>query len=426
MEDICDGYSAGLITWWPYYLSVIDFTDLTNLPSSSTVVSLYCPGNDNGHNVVGNTLNVLYISSTSLMLSQSPYYVINDVVISDGVTITIENGVEIIFMADYTIYVRGTFNFCHNIDTSSDKTRGLSDLTTYGYIHGDSSLIRKGSIAFDSDTNGEGLFCNILFENLNIAINTNRNGLTSPYIATVDNCEFNNIYRVFDGNSFVGDTSLFTDSYFHNIDEVAYGSAAIFDNCLFDNFGAIISAYGYYFTFTNNTINGDGTQNCFVISRSIIEYNVIDNCNIAITTNMYYNTIQYNTISNHNTAIIMGQKSNDDKDLIIYNNFISNVITLNNNGDTDETNCNYNYFGSSTSDQSVIASSMRDICDSSSLGLITFWPWFISEFIENAPLPIAYTFNFAGCSSIDSVTSYQITNNPTTNNPTTNNPNFKS
>eukprot|EP01084_Bolivina_argentea_P024070 44916_1 len=393
MEDICDGYSAGLITWWPYYLSVIDFTDLTNLPSSSTVVSLYCPGNDNGHNVVGNTLNVLYISSTSLMLSQSPYYVINDVVISDGVTITIENGVEIIFMADYTIYVRGTFNFCHNIDTSNDKTRGLSDLTTYGYIHANLSLIRRGSIAFDSATNGEGLFCNILFENLNIAINTNRNGLTSPYIATVDNCEFNNIYRVFDGNSFVGDTSLFTDSYFHNIDEVAYGSAAIFDNCLFDNFGAIISAYGYYFTFTNNTINGDGTQNCFVISRSIIEYNVIDNCNIAITTNMYYNTIQYNIISNHNIAINMGDKSNDDTDSINYNNFIGNIINLRNTGNTDEPNCNYNYFGTSSTDQNVIEPTMEDICDGYSAGLITWWPYYLSviDFTDLTNLPSSST-----------------------------------
>eukprot|EP01083_Nonionella_stella_P257496 881334_1 len=133
---------------------------------------------------------------------------------------------------DYTIHVRGTFDFC-NVDTSITTDRGLY-LATKGYIHADSSLVRQGSIAFDSGTNGKGLFCNVLFENLNIAINTDRDGLASPYVVTVDNCEFSDIFRVFDGESFVGDVSLFTDSYFHNIDEVAYQSQATFQNCLFE------------------------------------------------------------------------------------------------------------------------------------------------------------------------------------------------
>eukprot|EP01083_Nonionella_stella_P257495 881333_1 len=151
VSDICDGYSRGLVTFWPYFESAIDMSDLINLPSSASPAQFVCSGVDNGHDVVGSKLNVIYVTSTTWSVSGSPYYVVNDIVIADGVAITIEDGVEIIFMADYTIYMRGTFDFC-TVDTSNNMNRGLHDATTYGYIHADSSLVRKGSIVFDSGT----------------------------------------------------------------------------------------------------------------------------------------------------------------------------------------------------------------------------------------------------------------------------------
>eukprot|EP01083_Nonionella_stella_P257494 881332_1 len=351
-----------------------------------------------------------YAVDETFSVANSPYYVSADAVIRDGVTITVENGVEIIFMDDYTIHVRGTFDFC-NVDTSITTDRGLY-LATKGYIHADSSLVRQGSIAFDSGTNGKGLFCNVLFENLYIAINTNRDGLASPYVATIDNCEFSNIFRVFDGESFVGDASLFTDSYFHNIDEVAYQSQATFHsqatfrNCLFENFGTILvdsSFNGFYFTFTGNTITGDGTQNCFKIQRSILENNTIDNCVTAIKTDTYYNTIQYNVLSNHDIAVDMGGKSSPDTDTIQYNNFIGNTINLQNRGDTDAPDCIENYFGTSSTDQSAIAGTMNDICDGYSSGLITWWPYYLTaiDFNDLSNVPQTNTFTELLCPGVD-------------------------
>eukprot|EP01083_Nonionella_stella_P257493 881330_1 len=77
----------------------------------------------------------------------------------------------------------------------------------------------------------------------------------------------------------------------------------------------------------------------------------------------------------------------------------------------------------SSTDQSVIASTINDTCDGTqSFGLVTFWPWFISEYVVGEGVPVSYTFDYTGCASIDSAVSYQLPTSSPTTAPTTADP----
>eukprot|EP01084_Bolivina_argentea_P196194 336363_1 len=141
-----------------------------------------------------------YITTTTLTLADSPYNVTGAVTFSSGATLYIENGVEIVFLDNYDINIQGYLNVgCYEYDTSAiTSIKGLANSTTYTYIHGINGKNRIGGITIDTSLNqyANGKFCNVLFKNLDYAIQESSASYADSRINpiySIDNCEFTDI-----------------------------------------------------------------------------------------------------------------------------------------------------------------------------------------------------------------------------------------
>eukprot|EP01084_Bolivina_argentea_P148767 260026_1 len=394
IKDSCDRSDSRLVYWWPFYVTQIDFDDLFNMPSLSTILTLtvsLCPGVDNEHIVTGNKLNAVFLTDTTITTDGSPYYIPYDVTIETDVTLTIENGVELMFLDDYSIHVFGSLIYgCNDIDTSGYSSRGLVS-PTHGYIHSNftDTGTQKGVIRFIQTLLGTS-FCNVLFEGLVMAIHY----LVSARPITIDHCEFSNNWGVVQ----YGDSNvLFNNSYIHHtVSFVNFYSDSKWNNNNFTHFQTIASSDSKDPSFTNNVIVGDGTNSPFyLISKADFTGNIIKNCNIALRTSVDNNSIQYNHFENNNVAIIA-----HDNNIIHYNNFINNTINIDysthfGDGAYDILQADYNYFG--TSDESEIPRKIVDITDGyhytykQVAGFVLWWPFYedLIDFNDLSNAPVA-------------------------------------
>ena len=123
-----------LFKWWPWYVDAINFDDLENLPTLVTIDEFICE-NDDHPSIVGNRVNVVYLSNTTTTLtsSNSPYYVTSDVLIQYNAVLNIEDSVEIIFAGNYEIAVRGTINGCYNVDTSNTQKKFFPEMGAHNH-----------------------------------------------------------------------------------------------------------------------------------------------------------------------------------------------------------------------------------------------------------------------------------------------------
>eukprot|EP01084_Bolivina_argentea_P081734 147980_1 len=103
-------------------------------------------------------------TNTTLTLSGSPYTIVSSITVNSDVLLQIENGVEIIFMGDYTLNIYGSIIYgCNDIDTSLYSSRGLvSD--PKGHIHSDTSLNAQQVVVRIYENAFGSFFCNVLFE----------------------------------------------------------------------------------------------------------------------------------------------------------------------------------------------------------------------------------------------------------------------
>eukprot|EP01084_Bolivina_argentea_P249045 416749_1 len=299
-------------------------------------------------------LSNLYIDDYNLIVSKSPYIVVDDVVIRDTSTFTVENGVEIIFMGDYTISIHGSFSCgCSNYDTAPiSNIRGLANPVDFIHIHGINTSSRVGSISIFS---ANVQFCNTKFENMQNAIQSQlSSAIDSSAVNSakygVDNCEFTDLNYVFYDDSFEINTII--DSYIDNVNYVTYHQGFIYDNLLIKNFG---SFYGY-----NDGMYNIGIRNTEVIGNGGIciqfrwawnkyadpyayaynksLYHIINNsisrCSYGVnfirgSSSSYYPPPPFTAIINGNTitnctqyGIFVGSSSIQS---VSYNNFISNT-----------------------------------------------------------------------------------------------------
>ena len=367
--DVClFCHFSGIFIWWPWFTSAINFNDLSNLPTLVTIDSFVCES-DNHPDLSGNRLNLVYLSGTEATLeeSESPYYVTSNVVIQKNATVNVENGVEIIFVGDYEITVRGHLNACYDVDTSDDNSRGLYLVTTTQiYSNGTSQM---GQLRFDYDNGGgltKGSFCNVLFEQLYTAILLD----SEETDILVDNCEINNVYYAISGDGDFSNHPLISDTIIHDVYYVhGDGEDVEFDNCLMYDFTGVTRYTYRRFYIYNSEIIGDGTQTCVVgDSVSELKNTVIDNCNIAMQIQSFYGNITFNNFTNNNISIYYTYASGDNG-VISYNNFIDNTINVDYAADSDFDTGYPNYWGIETENQTLIADTIKDICSGDSSGV---------------------------------------------------------
>eukprot|EP01084_Bolivina_argentea_P080593 145972_1 len=368
----------------------------------------------------GTKLDSLYYVNTTLFVNEGPYEVESDVIISQDATLKIENGVEIIFEGDSSIIVRGSIIVgCNDIDTFSNNHRGLINNTLYTYIHGTNN---NGYFTFEYDTYGE--FCNVLFDEMSSAFLFE--GFKTAKLLLIDNCLFKSPVQL-RGNTKITD-SEFTYGSGISLTEHNHACTTTFDNCLFTNFGTIyidwITVY-----ISNSDIMNNNDADCISTtdySSAIIDNSTISNCLTGINTqysriisseikncsigilNGHKVHIEFTNIRNNNIGLKLSSRSYGTN-IINYNNFIDNTINIESDAEYDQINITLNYFGSNTTNQSIIASTIKDICDGYSNGLVTFWPWLIKPFINKYNIDQeVYTFDFKGCHSIHVAKSYAL------------------
>ncbi len=326
----------GLIVWWPYYASEYDFS--SSAPNNITITSLRCIGYDSYPQIRDpedcTKMNIYYYFSETLFVDQSPYCVISDPVIPSGISLTVENGVEIIFMDDYEINTYGSIHGCSTYTTSNiNSISGLADSNTFTLIRGNNSLSRIGKIRIYTSS-GSGLsttFCNTRFTNMDYALYST--GATY-YSYSCDNCEFINVnYGIRDQSSNV--INSITDSYFENINYVNYYGNIIFDHCKFNLGSGSLWYSGTGMTrvaIRNSEILGDGSQSkCVQLNgitgsaNEIFINNKVSNCDYCLHLQASTGSTRYinnNTFSNCKSHGIYNYYP--DNYYYQYNDFVNN------------------------------------------------------------------------------------------------------
>eukprot|EP01084_Bolivina_argentea_P085030 153716_1 len=419
VDDLCAGTGTILFVWWPWYTHPINFTDRTNLPNQTTITTLDCRGPDNYPQITGNKLSVFYItgSITTLTSAESPYYVINNIIVEDGALINVENNVEIIFINDFSIIIKGEINMGCNqpgvINNVCDQTFGLCLKNEFTHIRSE-LLNDKGGFLFDSQTNANGSYCNVKFEGLKTAFDVTVNNANLLF----DHCEFTNCYQV--SYSF-SHNHVFTNSYFYDFDSIIIGNGYTeINHCLFTNFSMGLLNNAQHVKFYNSQVIGDKTQTCIWISygTNYIENNTINSCDTGVKisgSHIITAYIEWNLLSDNNYAISIDEGTSYTH----YNNFIQNSVNVVLTGSVSQPFFDFNYWGisnlSDLSDPKLIADTILDVCDVYSTALLTFWPWSASRYIDinSVSTNIIYSFEFNNCSSINNPVIIEPSINPT-------------
>eukprot|EP01084_Bolivina_argentea_P097028 174414_1 len=387
------------------------------------------------------TLEKIYWVDTTLSIENSPYSITSNTLIRKEATLTIENGVELVFLNDSILNIDGSVIVgCNSINSSlyHNNNMGLFDNQSFTHIHGQSN---NSKIIFCKGCNSlYSKFCNTLFDRITF---DNRN---NPASLLFNSCEFNTYGHNTIRSSGKGSV-IISDSWFH----VGSGLSAVGDgefiinNCLIEDlmyFWYASNAFVYNTYIINicigmhwSTVNIENStiSNCITgidvatgprcdvniistkitncstgidtIARTTITSSEILNCSVGVKSKQTL-SIKFSNISNNGYGVKLltwGQYIVT----IQYNNFENNIINIE-NGDHDQVNLNYNYFGTDITNQSIIAAKIKDICSGYSNGLITFWPWLTKPYINMDSVSEIYTFDFMGCNSIKTAESYNI------------------
>ena len=255
----------------------------------------------NGQLVV---LNSSFSQDTTLTLSESPYEINQHTTIHPAVSLSIENGVEIVFsgandddylLCDNCILNIGCDLMANGVNTTKYNNRGLATTTTYSYIHSSNNTVRKGYIRITGE-DAVVSFCNVKFEGLLYGIYYEVLEMKQAII--VDNCEFTDIHEVGHGESWDTVDHQLSDSWFHHNINMLYARGRFeFRNCLIESFETFSSDY---VIIVHNSILMDMVNVCIDngYQTGPITNNIIKNCTYGMKTgtNRYTNNgpIMYN------------------------------------------------------------------------------------------------------------------------------------
>lgn len=292
-----------------------------------------------------------YTHDGTLSAAQSPYLVVSDVTFGANVLVTIELGVQITFVGDASITIKGSLNCgCSDLSILDDTVKGLADESSSIHITTSSTNSSSGFIIDHSSADSfeeyedDALsiqFCNTLFQGTGTAI-TSLHDQFSPY--SVYNAEFKQLHHALDhrGKSVI---NYVHDSLFHDVDHVLSEGAVIFDHCAFIGFesfsadtelaeniavrdseisnpdGICINAHSVAILY-DNTISGC-SHGIWVEEGASIRNNVITDCSVSAITAHHIEDeliISYNAFSENSGSHIVLQHVMEDAAVTIKHN----------------------------------------------------------------------------------------------------------
>ena len=351
-------------------------------------------------------------SDTTWTLVKSPYIVTGNVLVMEGVTLTVEPGVVVNFNSgmvlgiDGTLIARGTkdnmINFTSNqqpqapgdwgnISFNDTSTDAVYD-DTGNYIGG--SILEYSKIEYGgSEGNG--------------VVSLNK---THPLIT---NCiiQHNSVTGIYSGNHFSGH-DRFTNNIIKNnttsnegggIRLICTDGFTIINNIVINNSGGGISSSCMAGTFTisnnifanNSSVSGGGIKiavnnggSTINITNNTLNNNYITSHGkelfisnpVGSTFNVTNNTIESKSLST--SSIIYANSVYANFLHFNYNNFRTNGYAIYNN-ETSQIDAENNWWGTTT--ESEIQAKIYDWFDDASLGIVDYTPW-LTTYDTNAPI----------------------------------------
>jgi hypothetical protein len=322
---------------------------------------------------VNGTINV----NTTWTRADSPYTLTGDVIISNGVTLTVQSGVTVNF-GSYKLYVNGVLN-----------AQGTSDNNIVFSGNGYSSIVFTSTSIDWSGTSGC-IVDNAYFSSLSLIVEDSSPKISNNYFTST----YGVLITVIGGSPSISDNVLNFDS--SDCIRINSGSSPVISYNVIAGNG---QHYGIYTEDTayisNNNITGCWTGIYAVGASTIQQNNIMNNNNDGIRSENAASTIQNNVLANNNvgisvTGIIRYNTIANNWEAGIWGPFPSANITQNNIYDnaqnvhlteSDDIEAVDNWWG--TTDASAINQTIWDHKNASNLGTLNFDPYL------NEPTPLA-------------------------------------
>ncbi len=301
----------------------------TTITTAPTSTSTSTTTTQNPTNVTGDITE-----DTTWGMEGSPYYIMNDVNVREGNTLTIEAGVKIFFTSSYRLDIEG------NLIAVGDSLNRVEFISSGG-----------GELYFEyTSDNGNNLLDYCRFNNTRLeAYESSVDILDSIFSSKGMEIRGGNFTTYITNNTFMGCSdnvilwSTFPDKYiyatqneFRNCTPELRGRGETETYVFFSNntvqgstHGAVIKGWTHasYNTFRNNTygVNIDDAYGHVILSHNLI-YN--NSMGIYVENMGDESSIIYNTITRNNIGIFVNEFIGNYSDNNLYNNFEYSVRTI--------------------------------------------------------------------------------------------------
>jgi hypothetical protein len=357
---------------------------------------------------IGTNENGVINTDTTWAKASSPYNLIGNVTVTQGITLTLEAGATV-DLNNYCITVNGAL-VAKGTSTDKIQINGVSGTgpfiplpapNPYPFTYGIN--FTKLSVGYDPKTSSGSIIENALINSTTLALESSPkldNNVITGYITSNGTSIISN--NVVAGeidltgpstvlnNQINGSVQVQTNVIGGNIEDSSnpQGTPVISNNIIT---GSDINGVGISFltlsanniTISGNTISGCSAQGIAAEGFGVIENNLITNNHDGIDIEGP-NTVINNTIENNYIGI--QQVNNFDFPTVIYNNlqnnsynlFLSHLVTSN-------VNATYNYWG--TTNQTAISNTIYDNKDDSNLGTVNLVPFLTAPNESASPSP---------------------------------------
>jgi parallel beta-helix repeat protein len=327
----------------------------------------------------GTNVSGIISSDTTWTKANSPHNLVANVLVKEGVTLTVEAGANV-NLNSYYILVNGTLQAK---GTSSDRIviNGIDGSPPLGPLGSSLAMAYTYGITI----NGGCTIENAIINQMRLALGSSNkisNSTINGFISIGQSSIFTN--NVVTGLVFAGDNSQVLGNIVYGGIETEYGSPTISSNIISGGANGILCYLSENAVITDNTITKCGSGIFAQGSNGLISGNFIANNTNGIAVNYGAKvTIKENTIAENHVGI---QLPSSASPVINYNNIQNNSysVYLGTSVNLDATN---NWWG--TTDTQAINQTIYDIKNDFNLGSVTFIPFLSSP---NTQAPTGPTF----------------------------------